>query len=76
VSGARGAQVDRLITELKLPPGDAYFKLRHTIEEVNLLISTYSGGDDSLVVGALPYPNLPGLVVRAPRRPAAPSTAA
>jgi hypothetical protein len=60
LSGARRAQVDRLITELKLPPGDAYFKLRHTIEEVNLLISTYSGGDDSLVVGrpALPYHTL------------------
>ncbi len=48
----RGCQVDRLITELKLPPNDAYHKLRHTIEEVNLLIATYSGGDDSLVVSA------------------------
>ena len=46
----RFVQVDRLITELKLPPADAYHKLRHTIEEVNQLISTYSGGDDSLVV--------------------------
>jgi U5 small nuclear ribonucleoprotein component len=28
-------KVDRLILELKLPPTDAYFKLVHTIEEVN-----------------------------------------
>eukprot|EP00884_Botryococcus_braunii_P000125 jgi/Botrbrau1/10112/Bobra.20_2s0019.1 len=44
------SKVDRLITELKLPPGDAYHKLRHTVEEVNALISTYSGGDESLLV--------------------------
>ncbi len=43
-------QVDRLITELKLPPADAYHKLRHTIEEVNALITTYSGGSDELLV--------------------------
>ena len=47
---SRCVQVDRLITELKLPPADAYHKLRHTIEEVNQLVSTYSGGDESLVV--------------------------
>lgn len=29
---------DRLILELKLPPADAYFKLRHCIEEVNSII--------------------------------------
>ena len=49
------AQVDRLITELKLPPADAYHKLRHTIEEVNQLVSTYSGGDESLVVRLLAH---------------------
>lgn len=27
-------KVDRLILELKLPPGDAYHKLNHTIQEV------------------------------------------
>ncbi len=43
-------QVDRLITELKLPPADAYHKLRHTIEEVNALISTHSGGNAELLV--------------------------
>lgn len=31
-------KVDRLIIELKLPPADAYFKLLHTIEEVNAVI--------------------------------------
>ncbi|XP_078443094.1 110 kDa U5 small nuclear ribonucleoprotein component CLO-like [Wolffia australiana] len=35
-------KVDRLITELKLPPTDAYFKLRHTLEAVNELISSFS----------------------------------
>ncbi|TPX45586.1 hypothetical protein SeMB42_g03945 [Synchytrium endobioticum] len=32
-------KVDRLIMELKIPPNDAYFKLRLTIEEVNNVIS-------------------------------------
>ena len=32
-------KVDRLILELKLPPGDAYYKLQHTIEEVNTLLA-------------------------------------
>ena len=31
-------KIDRLILELKLPPGDAYYKLRHVIDEVNALI--------------------------------------
>lgn len=34
--------MDRLILELKLPPQDAYFKLLHTIEEVNGIIATHS----------------------------------
>ncbi|KAG2486973.1 hypothetical protein HYH03_014346 [Edaphochlamys debaryana] len=38
------SKVDRLITELKLPPADAYHKLRHTIEEVNNLIAACCGG--------------------------------
>ena len=33
-------KMDRLILELKLPPADAYYKLRHTLEEVNALITT------------------------------------
>ncbi|XP_068659300.1 110 kDa U5 small nuclear ribonucleoprotein component CLO-like [Aristolochia californica] len=35
-------KVDRLITELKLPPIDAYHKLRHTLEVINDLISSFS----------------------------------
>ncbi|KAI9695648.1 MAG: hypothetical protein M1820_008495 [Bogoriella megaspora] len=31
-------KVDRLILELKLPPADAYFKLKHVVEEVNTVI--------------------------------------
>ncbi|CAO3634329.1 unnamed protein product [Mucor fragilis] len=38
-------KVDRLILELKLPPADAYYKLRHTIEEVNTVIRSVPGGD-------------------------------
>lgn len=35
-------KVDRLITELKLPPRDAYHKLRHTIEVINNHITAVS----------------------------------
>ena len=31
-------KMDRLILELKLPPADAYFKLKHLVEEVNTVI--------------------------------------
>jgi 116 kDa U5 small nuclear ribonucleoprotein component len=37
-----------LILELKLPPQDAYFKLMHTIEEVNTLISTHSAHEGGI----------------------------
>ena len=33
-------KMDRLITELKLPPIDAYFKLRHVLDEVNQVLNT------------------------------------
>lgn len=33
-------KIDRLILELKLPPQDAYFKLRHTIDAVNGLLQS------------------------------------
>ncbi|KAL2869926.1 116 kDa U5 small nuclear ribonucleoprotein component [Aspergillus lucknowensis] len=32
------SKMDRLILELKIPPSDAYFKLKHVIEEVNTVI--------------------------------------
>ena len=31
-------KVDRLVLELKIPPNDAYLKLKHTIEELNLML--------------------------------------
>jgi len=37
-------KVDRLILELKLPPKDAYFKLKHTVEEVNTVIDSAAPG--------------------------------
>lgn len=35
-------KIDRLILELKLPPTDAYYKLKHIIDEVNALINRYT----------------------------------
>ncbi|KAI0249552.1 Calreticulin family-domain-containing protein [Lactifluus subvellereus] len=32
-------KIDRLILELRLPPADAFYKIKHTIEEVNTYIS-------------------------------------
>ncbi|KAK6612720.1 elongation factor Tu GTP binding domain-containing protein [Botrytis cinerea] len=41
-------KMDRLILELKLPPTDAYFKLKHVIEEVNTVIeATLPGQGES-----------------------------
>ena len=31
-------KIDRLILELRLPPLDAFYKIKHTIEEVNTYI--------------------------------------
>ncbi len=31
-------KIDRLILELKIPPVDAYYKIKHTIEEVNSIL--------------------------------------
>jgi U5 small nuclear ribonucleoprotein component len=32
-------KMDRLILELRLPPSEAFFKIKHTIEEVNSVIA-------------------------------------
>ncbi|KAI1497178.1 P-loop containing nucleoside triphosphate hydrolase protein [Biscogniauxia marginata] len=37
-------KMDRLIIELRLPPSDAYFKLKHVIEEVNTIIENTRPG--------------------------------
>jgi len=34
-------KIDRLVLELKLPPQDAYFKLKHTIDEFNLVVKNF-----------------------------------
>ncbi len=56
IGGLACLQMDRLITELKLPPVDAYNKLRHTIEEVNALIMKYSGNNEELTVRCCSIP--------------------
>ena len=45
------SKLDRLIVELKLPPADAYHKLRHTIEEINTAIEACYAPDEN---GELP----------------------
>lgn len=37
-------KIDRLVLELKLPPADSYYKLMHTIEEVNGIITAATIG--------------------------------
>ena len=31
-------KLDRLVLELKLPPSDAYYKVKHTLDEINTVI--------------------------------------
>lgn len=40
-------KIDRLILELRLPPSDAYLKLRHLIEQVNSLVEAAAPGSAS-----------------------------
>uniref|UniRef100_T1IZJ9 Uncharacterized protein n=1 Tax=Strigamia maritima TaxID=126957 RepID=T1IZJ9_STRMM len=46
--GRYPAFCNRLVLELKLPPQDSYYKLRHIIEEINGLLSTYSEESDTV----------------------------
>lgn len=47
-------KIDRLILELKLPPQDAYYRLRHIIDEVNALLQTFGdSADGELLVSPL-----------------------
>lgn len=39
-------KIDRLILELRLKPSDAYYKIKHTIEEINVLISNINPDPD------------------------------
>lgn len=43
-------KMDRLILELKIPPTDAYFKVKHAIEQVNSIINESAPGRDDLRV--------------------------
>ncbi|WVQ96846.1 hypothetical protein IAU59_003953 [Kwoniella sp. CBS 9459] len=38
-------KMDRLIMELRLPPSEAFFKIKHTIEEVNSIIASIDPDD-------------------------------
>ena len=52
-------KVDRLILELKLPPTDAYFKLVHTVDDVNACIAEcWSAARDRLRLGDETPPRL------------------
>ena len=33
-------KIDRLVLELRLPPADAYHKLKHTLEQLNYILSS------------------------------------
>lgn len=46
-------KIDRLVLELKLPPIDAYFKLRHVVDEINGLLSLYSEAEDAQVISPI-----------------------
>mmetsp|Transcript_16205 Transcript_16205/g.25511 ORF Transcript_16205/g.25511 Transcript_16205/m.25511 type:complete len:327 (-) Transcript_16205:2429-3409(-) len=45
-------KLDRLILELKLPPADAYYKLVHTLEEVNNLLAQHAAAAAAAAGGA------------------------
>lgn len=46
-------KIDRLILELKLPPQDAYYKLRYIVEEINGLLGLYSDEENPSIVSPL-----------------------
>ena len=37
-------KIDRLVLELKLPPADAYLKLKHMIDELNGIFKGFAAG--------------------------------
>ncbi|KAF9056032.1 P-loop containing nucleoside triphosphate hydrolase protein [Panaeolus papilionaceus] len=39
-------KIDRLILELRIKPADAYYKIKHTIEEINTFISSIDANPD------------------------------
>ena len=61
-------KIDRLLLELKLPPSDAYFKLKHIIDEVNSLLRYVFTTAIVLPVLLFPFPTslLPSLSLSLP----------
>lgn len=49
-------KIDRLILELKLPPTDAYYKLRHIVDEVNGLLRWVDLFNAADIKGSLCFP--------------------
>ncbi|CAH0394055.1 unnamed protein product [Bemisia tabaci] len=46
-------KIDRLMLELKLPPADAYYKIKHIVDEVSGLISLYTDPENPLTISPL-----------------------
>lgn len=46
-------KIDRLVLELKLPPTDAYYKLRNILDEINGIISLYTEDEAEQVISPL-----------------------
>jgi len=46
-------KIDRLLLELKLPPQDAYYKLRYIVEEINGILNMYGGEEETFQVSPL-----------------------
>ncbi|CAJ0962944.1 unnamed protein product, partial [Mesorhabditis belari] len=46
-------KVDRMILELKLPPADAYYKLRLIIDQINALLQTFSEDPNPVLISPL-----------------------
>ncbi|CAD7084892.1 unnamed protein product [Hermetia illucens] len=46
-------KIDRLMLELKLPPQDAYFKLKHIVDEINSLLSIYTENENKILVSPI-----------------------
>merc|ERR1711954_400949 len=46
-------EIDRSALELKLPPQDAHYKLRHIVEEMNGLLSLYFESEEYTILSPL-----------------------
>ena len=48
-------KIDRLILELRIKPADAYYKIKHTIEEINTFIRSVIHYPTLLVLKFYPH---------------------